>query len=144
MATGLTNPSGIHGWECNVIVPPEIFFTGVTYSGDVINVATAPDFAVGIAVALPPTADDFIVLATINFFVSPGVTNVFLDMEPSSLASIPDSMVYVPGDDIGALKSFKWSSGGPEFHSFGFNSGPLVPPIEAVPQTWGRVKNLYR
>ena len=48
-ATGLTDPSGISGWQCLVFVPAEvqgtIIFLGVTSWGVANNAAPAPDFA---------------------------------------------------------------------------------------------------
>jgi hypothetical protein len=142
VATGMTDPSGVFGWECHVIVPGTVFFTGVVYSGQAINVAVAPDFAVGLASALPVDANGAIVLATLSFFVQGLAGELFL--HPTTVPSVPGCMTYALGSDPGIILCFHWARGDQNTPVFGFNTGPLTPPIPIANGTWGLVKGLYR
>jgi hypothetical protein len=67
-----------------------------------------------------------------------------LKLEPTTIPSIPNSMVYALGSDPGQLRAFAWNTPGEETGEvFCFNRLP-DPTIAVETETWGAVKNLYR
>lgn len=141
IATGLTDPTGLGGWECRMNFPAALF-PAVTLLGDgPINFATPPDYVVGLNSPFPRA--DAMVLASINLFIT-SEDPTLLYLETSATPSIPDSMAYASGADFNILRPFNWSSGAIENPVFGINTGMLDPPIPTVESTWGEVKSLYR
>jgi len=144
ITTGLTDPSGIHGWECCVEVPPEIFYIGETIIGPgAINIDTPPCFAVGIPDPLPRNAWGGVVLAELRFLLV-DFNDHELFLHPGTIPSIPDSMVYALGRDPEILRGFLWSSNAETKPVFGFNTGPLNIPIATEAASWGEIKSMYR
>lgn len=144
VVTGVSESSGLQGWECLITFTddPSIFWGSVQYNGQVINVATPPEFAVGIAAPLPRGADGSIWLAKITFLVFGAEGRCWL--QPNTTPSVPGAMVYVKGDDVGVFIEMGYSSGDEADAVFGFNTGPLTPPIATEGSTWGNVKDMYR
>lgn len=100
----IVNPSSpcecLQGWECLVTFPSNLLFVGVTYMGQAINVAQAPEFAVGIASPLYAGPDHLIAVAELDFFVlNTDPAEVLLS--PNTTPSIPGEMIYVDGHDVG-------------------------------------------
>jgi len=141
VATGLTDMTGLSGWECRMDFPAALF-PAVTLLGDgPINFANAPDYVVGLNSPFPHS--NAIVLASINLFItSQDPTFLYLNVKP--LPSIPDAMAYASGADFNILFPFNWSSGDEAVPVFGINTGPLDPPIATDEATWGSLKSLYR
>ncbi len=142
----VTNPSasaGISGWECSLEMLPAGILTliNTAYAGTALNVATPPEYAVGLAAPLP--RNDVVRLATLTFFAA-AATPANIYMHPISTPSQPGDMIYADGADPGRFITLAWSSGDESLPVFGVNTGPLVPPIPIDEDTWGGVKNLYR
>jgi hypothetical protein len=107
------NPSptpSTYGYEFWIHLPQNVYFTGVTYYGNAINVATAPDFAVGLANPLLADPDGTIALLQMSFLA---VTTDQLDfmVSPTSVPSIPVHLVYASGLDPGILYTMDPVSG---------------------------------
>jgi hypothetical protein len=140
--TNCTSQGGIRGWECHVISPPNVYFTGYTMAGQAINVLEGPEFAVGLLVPLPWSPA--IRLATLNYFLI-GDPDIWLYLEPISTVppSIPDHMAYVDGDDVLLWKVMYPSSGSHYEPVFCFNcSCQDIIRIETA--TWGKLKSMFR
>jgi len=142
----VTNPTataGISGWECRLEMLPAGILTliNTAYAGQALNVATPPEYAVGLASPLP--RNDAVRLATLTFFAS-ATTPANIYMHPITTPSQPGDMIYADGANPGIFYRLEWSSGDEALPVFGVNTGPLVPPIPNDEDTWGGVKNLYR
>ena len=145
VATGLTDPSGIQGWECSVHIPAEsldqIFLTGIGGYGG-IPWYNPPEITIGLITPLLPDGSGAIVLNELYFFFVSGSVKIWL--RPVTRPSIPGAMVYVPGLYPIEYRPFNWSSGDVDKPVFGINTGPLTPPISSENATWGGMKALYR
>ncbi|MHB8079480.1 MAG: hypothetical protein ACYDIE_09510 [Candidatus Krumholzibacteriia bacterium] len=146
LATDLTEPGGLSGWEAEVrVVPAPRFFPPVyTIANNGLNVMTAPIFQVGMAEALP--AAPVMKLLTVSLW---NEGNDFClavgPCTPSSLSGLYP--VYANGYDPGLLIELiprGWSSPDlpPNFY-FSAVFG-IYPWIANEQDSWGGVKNLYR
>jgi hypothetical protein len=144
IASDLTCPWGIGGWECHLAgdweANPDIFFAGHVLRGEAFNVSAFPDFAVGLGSPMFPDGFGQVVLAEISFiFFSQQVLELYL--APADRPSLPGLMCYAPTNDPGYLIPFTWSSVIESRPVFGFNTGPIQP---RAARSWGHVKALYR
>ena len=144
IASDLTCPWGIGGWECHLVgdweANPDIFFAGLVLRGEAINISAFPDFAVGLGRPMFPDENEQVVLAEISFvFFSQQVMELFLS--PADRPSLPGLMCYAPTNAPGYLIPFTWSSVNGSLPVFGFNTGPIQPQAAS---SWGCVKALYR
>ncbi len=141
LMTRCDEPSGISGWELAITMPPTVFALDWGIQGQFVNAASPPEFAVGLAVAFPQATA--ILLADITVFVTT-LDPVFAYFTIVSNPSIPGEMAFAAGDDPGNLQPLVHPTGSFANPVFGFNSGPLDPPVATENQTWGGVKSLYR
>jgi hypothetical protein len=144
VATHLSMPWGLNGWECHLLgdweALPEIYYGGGTLMGQAINISAFPDFAVGLNQPLFPDAEGSACLASFNFiFFGPEIMELLL--APALQPSLPGLMCYAATGDPGMLIPFHWSSGDPSVPVFGFNITPPVPGSTAC--SWGAIKALY-
>ena len=142
VATGLTEPSGIAGWECSLswTDDPSLFFGSCELVGDAVNASQIQgDFVVDLSIPLPRREDASVALAKITFLVFGVVGHVWL--HPAHESSAPGFMVYRHGDDPDRLHRFRWASSGEQNPVFSFNTGFT----DLVCAThWGEVKFRYR
>jgi hypothetical protein len=143
IVTNASAQAGVWGYEMLLTFSPAGILTLINteYAGQAINVATPPEYSVGLAAPLPWARD--VRLATLTFFVA-ATTPATVTVGPSTIPSVPGELVYVDGGDVGNLIPLNPSSGDQANAIFGFNTGPLNPPIANDEDTWGGVKNLYR
>jgi hypothetical protein len=142
--TRCSAPDGIAGWECAIEVSPGPFVSYFVSEG--INVATPPDFAVGMSFPQPP--GPIMQLCTLSIFMY-NANPVQIWLHPVSQSpTIPGQMVYVRGYHINEFIHMHWSSGNENLPVFGLNTGPMQHAdgrtIEIESSTWGRVKQMYR
>lgn len=127
---------GVGGWAC-YIDSENAMILGVEYSGGgAINVATVPEFVVGLASPLPagPTVE----LAKVSVMVS-GNEPVGFFLLPSTMASDLDQPIYADGSDPDILLPLSPRTIGTESLVAGINRPNCIP--ESA--TWGRVKLIY-
>jgi hypothetical protein len=144
VATHLSRPWGLNGWECHLLgdweVIPGIFYGGGILMGQAINISAFPDFAVGLSQPLFPDAEGSVCLASFTFiFFGPEIMELFL--APALQPSLPGLMCYAATGDPGMLIPFHWSSGDASMPVFGFNTTPPIP--ASTPCSWGAIKSLY-
>ncbi|MFH1843142.1 MAG: hypothetical protein ABIF77_08020 [bacterium] len=145
--TNCSMAAGVSGWECRFTfdAPADFYESSVDLYGQDVNVGVKPDYGVGLGAPLPRAVDGSVVLASFSFLCgAPGVENRFY-LAPSSLTSIPGSMVFAEGGVPGHLLPAAPANGDHANPAFHLNLGPLVPtPVDTESDTWGGVKNLYR
>jgi hypothetical protein len=141
--TNASAQAGVWGYEMLLTFDPPGILTLINteYAGQAINVATPPEYSVGLATPLPWSRD--VRIATLTFFVA-ATTPARITVGPTTIPSVPGELVYVDGADVGNLIPLTPSSGDQANAIFGFNTGPLNPVIANDEETWGGVKQLYR
>jgi hypothetical protein len=146
VATGLTATAGVVGWECMVEWDEDasFFASQQTLYGDALNVATWPEFAVGILKpGVVPDGNGAAVLAQFDW-LSFTTAQLYMHLHPNKNPSSPGNMIYVDASDVGEFIPLSWSSGDEANAVFGVNTGPLDPQVPTEDETWGSVKNMYR
>ncbi len=138
----LSNPTtdGILGWECYITFDPGAGFSSVTGwnpRGSFVNAGSPPDFAVGLA--SPLTGATEIVLMDITYFYTGDV--VTFKVGPGIVQTIPGSMAFLDGADVGNALVMDPASGSFDLPVFGVCVDCVVATQD---KTWGGVKNLYR
>jgi hypothetical protein len=139
----LTNPSalgGVSGWELQLEFSALVFALNWGYQGQAVNAATPPEFAVGLAAALPWAPAINLMTITMLALVP---TCEWIHIIPTLNPSIPGELVYADGVDPGNLIIMRQSTGGPDEPVYGINCD-CPPPIATDEASWGNVKNLYR
>lgn len=144
LATNVTDPAGISGWECAVNVSGVVAAPSWTVSAG-LNVAdgAAGLFQVGIGLnelALP--AAPTVLLATwTGFVMAPGDVVEFLVTPYPGSVSFPDSAGYASGSDAGHLIPFDINGG---CFGSGWTIINMWCPLRAQELSWSEVKSLYR
>ena len=92
-----SDPMGVRGWECRNVIDGPAIFIGATLLGQAINIGNYPDFIVGLAEPLPPTPN--VMLATLQYFVLEPYTEIYLNLLPTSIPSIPGYMAFLAGSN---------------------------------------------
>ena len=145
LATRISRPSGLSGWEAEVaVIPTPVVAASYLLTNNGLNVLTAPSFQVGMANALPYTpAMKLLTVQVLNFgtpfslAVGPCTPSSFGGLRPG----------YADGVNPGLLIGLTPSSnvpvpGRPNF--FIVASFMTTPPVASENDSWGRVKNLYQ
>jgi hypothetical protein len=101
-------PSGVSGWECRVEWTGDLMVLGWHPRGVAINVATPPEFVVGLGAPLPWQPS--IVLMDFQVFSWTSGPRLFY-LHPVAVPSLPGSMVYAAGSDPGSLIPMNWPTG---------------------------------
>ncbi|MFH1843920.1 MAG: hypothetical protein ABIF77_12010 [bacterium] len=145
----VTRPTAdsLQGWECKIEVPDNVIPTQwKIYGIRPINIASPPDFAVGLAE--PINCLNITVIAHCEFLVMTTDPAYFYLHPVSVRPSLPGLMIYAVGNDPGTFVSMQWSSGSESYAIFGINTGPLPHidggHINTESQSWGSVKMMYR
>jgi hypothetical protein len=139
----LSNPTtdGILGWECYITFDPGVggfsSVTGWAPRGSFVNAGSPPDFAVGLATPIYGATE--IVLMDITYFYTGGICT--FKVGPGVVQTIPGSMAFLDGNDVGNALVMDPSSGDFDLPVYGVCSGCVVATEDA---TWGGVKSLYR
>lgn len=143
IATNISQPGGIGGWECKVNNSNAMWmFLSATLAGvGPINLFTAPVFQVGLGVPMSPAP--IMVLTTIQYFVQ--------DMNPANFTisaiqypSVPGvPAVYADGADVGNLVPFVSPQANWLLPVASANN-PNCNIVGADPQTWGAVKGMFK
>jgi hypothetical protein len=146
IATNVTAPSGLSGWECRILIDNYGGDATYTVLGQYLNVLTPPMFSVGLTAAIPRST--CIPLARIS--ISLGGSFALLGLAPSKPSSFGGlSPGYAVGDNPGRLIAFTPSGNVPWFavpNGFvvaGINAGPDCP-VEGEQASWSKVKTLFR
>jgi hypothetical protein len=143
VVSGLTEPSGVGGWECSVEWPFDQgwFWLEPELQGPAFNLSPEEgQFIVGVGSSpLLPDGSGNVTLAILNLVVSSGRGYFYL--RPAAEPSVPGQMSFVPGNDFNRILAFNWPYGedGPVF---GINTGP-VDEYGRDSSTWGQVKASY-
>jgi len=145
LATHITQPGGLSGWEAEVaVIPAPVVAASYLLTNNGLNVLTAPSFQVGMANALPYTpAMKLLTVQVLNFgtpfslAVGPCTPSSFGGLRPG----------YADGVNPGLLIGLTPSSnvpvpGRPNF--FVVASFMTTPPVAIENDSWGSVKNLYQ
>ncbi len=138
--TRCSQPSGISGWECHATytIPAGDFEVGWTLPAGSLNVSSAPDFAVGLAMPLPNAP--IMLLATLQILAfSPAIIELYLG--PADHPSIPGYPVYAAGNDPGILIPMHLIGGSPNVPVAQLNNCFTV---GSEQNSFGSVKALYR
>jgi len=125
-----SNQSGVAGWECAIAHGSGVEALVWNIQGDFLNVATPPQFVVGLRNPLPWQPS--IVLVEMTFLVLTGGIHEFF-LHPSSPSSVPDRMVYAPDDNISNLIPLNWPTGGPDYPVAIITSDPVSPACSIAP-----------
>lgn len=141
VATNITEPSGISGWECTVQVAGNLVAPAWTIAGGGTNFLTAPNFAVGVGTVVPLPFGPVVLLATLTAYVMNPTDMVNLYVRPAPQPSIPGSPVYAAGDNAFVLHPLGQSTGGPDFPVAAINGDC---PVANETGTWGEMKALFR
>jgi hypothetical protein len=147
-----TQPGGVGGFEFSLTnadgslfaPPPADFVTTYTLPPGAINVASAPDFVVGLATPTPYSP--CIILVTIDMLIFDPAPWCF-GVKPFITPSIPGHMAYVPYDDPSFLLPMYPNTGpGVTDYTMACLNDPNCPPgpIATEETTWGTLKSLYR
>jgi len=125
-------------------VPPGCYLGAIDLPPNAINVATHPEYVVGIGSPLPQ--DHCVALLTINLLIFCPDCWCF-GVQPLPYASVPGQMVYADGANPGLLIPLLPCTG-PNWDSctmacINCEWCPPDPPVDAEKQTWGKVKSLY-
>jgi hypothetical protein len=138
--TNISESSGISGWECNVEIAPLGAYSIYSWTprGSYINVATPPDFVVGLGSPLPWAPS--IVLLDIYMTILE-YTPIYFTVHPASPTSFsPPSPGYLEAN-TNNLVPLGYSVGSESICAI-INGDCGVVGVED--QTWGGVKALYR
>jgi hypothetical protein len=138
--TGITCPDAIDGWECAIGCSGELALISMDLKGGT-NLATFPEFAIGMPAPLYPSGD-LIDLASLTFLFAGGLAYLYL--HPLSDPTLPGCMTYHPDSTGAEPVCLGWSSGKQSRPVFGINSGPLGIVIPTAGKSWGAVKALFR
>jgi hypothetical protein len=141
MATNISAPSGISGWECTVQVAGSLLAPAWAIAGGGTNFLTAPDFAVGVGTVAPLPFAPAMVLATLTAYVMNPTDLVALYVRPAPQPSIPGHPVYATGDNAYDLRALIQSTGGADFPVAAINGDC---PVANESGTWGQMKALFR
>ncbi|MFH1842907.1 MAG: hypothetical protein ABIF77_06840 [bacterium] len=151
----IQNPSaagGVSGYEFMLcreggapfVVPPNCYLAGYVYPPNAINVATEPEFIVGLGVPLPQ--EHCVLLLTINMLIFCPDCWCF-GVQPVPSPSIPGAMAYADGADPGNIIPMNPCTGGDwdscTMACINCEWCPPDPPVDAEHQTWGQLKSLY-
>ncbi|MCB1182774.1 hypothetical protein KDM41_05025 [bacterium] len=112
---------GVLAWECRVALDGPGVFTGWQLEGQAINARSAPEFAVGLASPLPPTAA--VRVASFDLLVTEVPVPVDLSLVPIHTASLPDAMAFISGDDPETLRPLTTVTGEPWVAAVNGNTG---------------------
>ncbi len=123
--------SGVAGWECAITYTEGFVVLYWDIQGGGINIGTLPDFFVGLPVPLPWSPSIVLMQMTVWTPIE-GLCEFYL--HPTSLPSLPGSMVYAPGNDIGNLIPLNWPTGGEEF-PVAMLTSTFIPPACSVEPT---------
>jgi hypothetical protein len=150
-ALNVSEPSGVAAWEGHTVVEGPLLNTSYTLAGTgPVNVATPPDFLVGLNVPTPYAP--VILLLTIQvFYQGPGPIKFGLGphLPVSSFPNYPGPG-YARGDDVSVLKRLTEISNVPipgqeNFFYLAFINDDADCPVTATESsTWGGVKDLYK
>ncbi len=122
-----TSELNVSGFEFNLTpaTSPSFIFAGATIPfPDVVNIATPPEFLVGLSNPVPPGAFNELTLASLDYFILDSLP-VYLYLEPisSRTPSIPGSMAYITNySDAIPMYPVSGDHANPVF---GFNTGPV-------------------
>lgn len=143
----------VGGFECRVVLPPEVTLLEVRLPPSSVNFLPWPDLLVGVSVPVP-TTDDHVVLATIVVEVPEDLgTPVYAFLQPnSSIPSIPGSAAITDAGDDFRLVAVAPAGGSFDRPIFGFGyildhpggatmSGCIVALGDV---SWGALKSSYR
>lgn len=142
--TGCTEPSGVSGWECRVVLEGDAYLIGMlVYGGAIVLPVEVPYIIVGLNEPQLPDRYGLVPLAAIDFFVIDS-GEAFIYLKRTGYPTPPGTMAYWRGNDPDSHVELGWSSGAEDLPVFGINTGSLTPPIPVARETWGSVKLLYR
>jgi len=157
VAKNISSTSGLSGWECAVIYDPPSLPVPPTYTlrNGGLNVLTAPNFQVGMAVAMPYAPA--LTLASIDILYFSGSIKVGLGpCTPSSFGrfpyeSVPPAPGFAEGDNPGVLHPLFTSSNTPSgtasfYWVYYMNVAEPCPgsPVGTEENSWSSVKNLFK
>jgi hypothetical protein len=139
--TNCSEPTGILGWECFVTytIPAGCSEIGWTLPAGSLNVATPPEFTVGLPAPVPnaPT----ILLATLCLMILSADPMEFY-VGPVHCTSFPTVPLYAAGDNSGRLIEMHPASGSFYLPVAQLNGDCTV--IGTENATFGHVKAMYR
>jgi len=122
-----TDLGGCWAWECLFEIPSNMIVTqwdmtwGLYNQYGPLNIATPPEFIVGIGVN-PIPWDEFACIMTIHFMVTDSnPAPIFI--HPSSIPSIPGCPVYVGFSNPNLLLPLDWACGDEQTPAFTINGG---------------------
>ncbi len=145
MATRITQPGGLSGWEAEVaVIPAPSFPPTYTLNNNGLNVLSAPIFQVGMANALPWAPAIKLLTITLLNFGTPFSLAVG-PCTPSSFGGLRPG--YAAGDNPGNLVGLTPAAsvpvpGRPNFFTVGSFMEPA--PVAVENDSWSGVKNLYQ
>jgi hypothetical protein len=143
--------TGVAGWEAQVYQDGTgaMFVSSVLQGQGPLNMLVPPEFMVGLGVPITESnigIPNAYSLAELTYFIS-AATPVYLRVDrPVTFTSWPDDPGpgYADPEDVGNLIRFYATSGDLATPVFGFNTGPMDPPIAVQDETWGGIKGLFR
>ncbi len=144
LATNITDPMGISGWECAVITTGSVAAPSWTVSGGLnVTDGSAGLFQVGIGLfelALP-SAPTVLLATWTGFIMAPFDIVEFLVTPFPGSVSFPDSAGYASGSDAGHLIPFDINGG---CFGSGWTIINMWCPLGAEQQSWSEIKTIYR
>ena len=94
---GVSDPLGVHGWECRHQIDGPAVFLGAQLEGLAVNALTPPSFMVGLYEPLAPGPD--VLLATFQYLLLEPYSQVHLMLEPVDIPTIPGHMAFTGGSN---------------------------------------------
>jgi hypothetical protein len=145
VATNVSAPSGIIGWEMEISWDgPAIDedYTIETVNGQYLNFETEPKFSVGLTVPLP-NPSTFILLMTMEITVESTTEPVTFYIDGLRFAhSLPERVpAYAAGNNPANIVELKQSTGGADYPVLTLNGDCAVANEEMA---WSSVKDLFR
>jgi hypothetical protein len=143
LATGLSEPGGIGGWEMSLYFDGPVTYLGYLIPYNHINVGIFPSFSVGAGGDIRPQAP-VIHLMTMTFLVTgtdPADFYIRAAHLPEGGSLGNDLPVYADGANFSHLVNLFPSSGSVELPVFSINGEQ---PVATEPVSFGGIKALYR
>jgi hypothetical protein len=139
MITNPSEPSGISGWELQLVFDSCLLVTDWGYQAGAINSGTEPDFYVTQPTPLPSAAT--VILLDMTFYVLCSDC-ALMYIYPPPVQHVPDFPAYSAGNDPNEWFALHQSTGGSQFPVAAINC--ICDVISNDNATWGSLKTMYR